>query len=490
MFNVMQDFQGIGSEALLIGWALVLLLVGVLKKGSHYIWMTLSMVTILALGISLVVMPHSGGAALEGVSLFFGSLEISSLTQSMKGFYLLMALFVIGSIGYGFSSLEDKRTEYLSLFLFSVVGGSLLFSANDFMVVFIALEISSFSIYIMIALWAEGKHAAEAALKYFMTGGLASAFLLLGIAFVYGQCGSMQFGVIAQTFQALIGEGMGLATLSYVGIVMIIGALCCKLAVAPFHMWSPDVYVGSSPPVLVLLGTLPKIAIVSLLMLLLRGPFAAIMPHLQLLISILAIVSMLWGGVGALMQTNFRRLVAYSTVLHMGFVLLGMLTLGTLGLESFHYTIVYTLSFIGLMGFVGHLEHQGEQLETLEGFNGLAKRFPFHALCISMLFFSMAGIPPLAGFFAKFIVLKVALTAGNYSVVFAAIISSILGAAYALRIVRNIYFHSAPEILPTRSRIQGDVLFVLSNSVTYLAASLILFFVFYFIFFGGVISLG
>ncbi|MDC0344648.1 NADH-quinone oxidoreductase subunit N [Alphaproteobacteria bacterium] len=465
-------------------WAIFLLLVGVWRQQAlKESWVCLLTLIVVAFAFSGLIVPEDTPTT-NGMQAFFGSIDISRVTQSMKGYFLILVFFVLSIIIPGFSRLDGGRMETLVLCLFSIVGGALLFCVNDFLLFFVALELLSFSLYLLVALWKEGKYATEAAMKYFVTGGLASALLLMGVAFIYGQCGTVQFDLVEHALLSDMARE-SLPPLAYLGMGLVICSLCFKLSVAPFHMWAPDVYRGSSLPALTFLGSLPKVAAVGAMTLLLKGPFSPLLPSLTPLLGLFAALSMLWGALGALMQTNIKRFVAYSGISQMGFVLLGFMGQGQLALEAFNYSLIYAVTFAGMLGTLAYLEKTGEKLETFEDFSGLSERYPLQGFVFAVFLFSTVGIPPLAGFFAKLMVFKVVLKEGYYTLFFVAIVSSVISAAYALRLLRHIYFLSPSEALPpVKAWRSGGILSLLDVGSSYVAASFIFLFVFFLYFMG------
>ena len=237
MIDVTKEFNLLMPEILCVSWAFILLLIAFFKGKNQITIMILS--TMIVLGVSFGVLLSFKETV--PTQIFFGMLEISTLHQWIKGFFLLSAFLVVGVLGASFSRLDIKKTEVLSVILLAIVGGSLLISANHFLVLFVALELMGFSTYIVIASWEDGDHAIEASLKYFITGGVASAFLLLGIVFLYSKCGDLDFDSVERMLR-------GDVPLACVGAAFVLGGLLFKLPVAPFHMWAPDVYQGSSSP--------------------------------------------------------------------------------------------------------------------------------------------------------------------------------------------------------------------------------------------------
>ncbi len=441
--NFLMDLKLVQSELVLLGGGLILLLMTLFPKRSKEFFPLFS-VGIILMAFAVLFIPSGSWNSVDGMQGFFASLEASPLSQSFRGYFLALAAFVLlvgGSI-----TIEKEKTapEGYSLILFSITGGALLLSANDFFVAFVALEMMSLSLYAYVAFWSDGANAKEAAMKYFITGAVSSSFFLMGVAFIYGLTGACQFDEIANLMK-LESETFLSSPLWYLGIGFLLAGLGFKMALAPFHLWVPDVYQGASTQSLLLIGVLPKLATLGFSILLLKGPFSLVYEELGVAITFLAVLSMGWGALGALTQRNFRRLMGYSAVANMGFVAIGLLPGDEISLASMNYLLIYSIGFVAVIGLVAYLQNQGLSLETVDDFVYVRQVPEAYRLLLALLMFSLAGVPPLAGFFGKFVVFKHALQHGYTFAVFAGIFVSVVSAAYYLRIIKALYFDALPE---------------------------------------------
>ena len=331
--------------------------------------------------------------------------------------------------------------EFLALVLFATLGMMVMISASNFVTLYIGLEVLALSLYAMVALQRDSAVATESAMKYFILGAMASGFLLYGMSMIYGATGSLD----VQTISNVIRYGTPHTELLVFGLAFLVAGLAFKLGVVPFHMWVPDVYHGAPTAMTMFIGSAPKLAAFAFVMRILVDALQPMMIHWAGMLMVLAVLSMAVGNITAIAQTNIKRMFAYSTIAHMGFLLLGVLS-GTLegyGSAMF-YTIVYVLMTLGGFGMIMLLSREGFEADNLNDFKGLNQRSPWLAFMMLLLMFSMAGVPPTVGFYAKFAVLNAAVQAGHLTLVVFAVLFSLIGAFYYLRIVKLMYF-DAPE---------------------------------------------
>lgn len=343
--------------------------------------------------------------------------------------------------------------EYYVLALFSLLGQIVMISGNNVLVIYLGLELMSLSLYALVALRRDHVASIEAAMKYFVLGALASGFLLYGISMLYGATGSLDLSDIARATSSITAN----KTILVFALVFIVSGLAFKLGAVPFHMWVPDVYQGSPTGVTLLLGAAPKLAAFAICFrLLVEGMFTQAIEWQQMLV-VLAVLSMAVGNIAALAQTNFKRMLAYSTISHMGFMLLGLLSGVSDGHvllaadaygSSMFYVITYVLSTLGTFGLILLLARNGFESENIDDLKGLSKRSPWFALVMLMLMFSLAGIPPFMGFYAKFSVLQAVLGTGQVWLALVAVLFSLVGAYYYLRVVKVMYFDEPIETAP------------------------------------------
>ncbi|MHB1678314.1 MAG: NADH-quinone oxidoreductase subunit NuoN [Sulfuriferula sp.] len=332
--------------------------------------------------------------------------------------------------------------EFFVLILFATLGMMVMISANHFLTLYMGLELLSLSLYALVALQRDSAIASEAAMKYFVLGALASGMLLYGMSMIYGTTDSLEIPRIALVLQADIGNKMVLVF----GLVFIVAGLAFKLGVAPFHMWLPDVYHGAPTAVTLFIGTATKIAAFAFVLRILVQGLQSISPDWQQMLAIMAVLSMAVGNIAAIAQTNFKRMLAYSTISHMGFLLLGLLAADINGYSAaMFYVLAYVLTGLGSFGMIMLLSRQGFEADRLEDLKGLNQRNPWYAFLLLLMMFSLAGLPPTIGFYAKLAVLQAVVHAGYTWLAIVAVMFSLIGAFYYLRIVRLMYFEKAVD---------------------------------------------
>jgi len=329
------------------------------------------------------------------------------------------------------------KGEFFVLLLFATLGMMVMISANHFLVLYIGLELLSLSLYALVAMRRDSAQATEAAMKYFVLGALASGLLLYGMSILYGLTGTLELNKLA----ASVYMGVHNPMLLSFGLVFMVAGLGFKMGVAPFHMWLPDVYQGAPSAVTLFIGTAPKLAAFAFTMRILVDGLQPAVGEWQGMLAVMAVLSMAIGNLAAIMQTNIKRMLAYSTISHMGFVLLGILS-GTFAGYSvaMFYAIVYVLMSLGAFGMVVYLSQNGLEAENLDDFKGLNSRHPWLAALMAMLMFSLAGIPPFIGFYAKLAVLQAVVGVGLLWLALVAVLFSLIGAFYYLRVVKILYF--------------------------------------------------
>ncbi len=338
-----------------------------------------------------------------------------------------------------------ERFEYAVLVVFSTAGMALLLSANSFLALYLALELTSLPLYVLAAFQRDTLKSTEAGLKYFVLGALASGMLLYGISLVYGFTGTIAFDRLAELY--LDGETR-LPLGALVGLVFIAAGLAFKLGAVPFHMWTPDVYEGAPTPVTAFFAAAPKIAAMGLTIRVFIEPFGAYIADWQQIVIAVAIGSMVLGAFAAIGQRNIKRLMAYSGIGHVGYALVGLAAGTEQGVQSvLIYMTLYLFMTVGTFAVVIALRRRGQNLEEIDDFAGLGRQRPMLALATAIFMFSLAGIPPLAGFFGKLYVFLAAIEAGLVWLAVLGVLTSVVGAYYYLRIVKLMYFDAAPEPL-------------------------------------------
>jgi NADH-quinone oxidoreductase subunit N len=334
------------------------------------------------------------------------------------------------------------RGEFFALVLFALLGMMVMVSANHFLTLYLGLELLALSLYALVALQRDSAQATEAAMKYFILGALASGLLLYGMSMLYGATGSLDLAKVSAAIQS----GMANKSLLVFGLVFVVAGIAFKLGAVPFHMWVPDVYEGAPTAVTLLIGSAPKLAAFGFIMRLLVSGLQGLVADWQGMLIIMAVLSMLIGNLTAIAQTNLKRMLAYSTISHMGFFLLGILAGKENGYSSaMFYVISYVLMSLGAFGMIMLLSRAGFEAEDLDDFKGLNKRSPWFAAVMLFLMFSMAGIPFFVGFWAKLAVLQAAWQAGFGWLVVVAVMLSLIGAFYYLRVVKLMYMDAPSD---------------------------------------------
>lgn len=334
--------------------------------------------------------------------------------------------------------------EYYVLGLFGVLGMMIMISASSFLTLYLGLELLSLCLYAMVALQRDSSVASESAMKYFVLGAIASGMLLYGMSMLYGATGSLDLQVVSQQIASVENK-----TILAFGLVFVIVGVAFKLGAVPFHMWVPDVYQGSPTAVTVYIATAPKIAAFAMLMRLLVGGLLEIHAQWQGILIILAVSSMAIGNIVAIAQTNIKRMFAYSTISHIGFLMLGVLSGTAEGFSaSMFYTITYVLMSLASFGAIIIMSRKGFEADKLDDYKGLNQRSPWLAVMMLFIMFSMAGVPPFVGFWAKLSVLKAVVSADLLWLAAVAVLFSIIGAFYYLRIIKLMYFDKPEETQP------------------------------------------
>jgi len=424
----------------------------------------LSQGTLLVTVFALVSMPH-----IAPVYTFSNMFVDDTLGRTLK-VLVLLTVSVIFAYSRAYSvQREMYKGEYFSLMLFASLGMMVLISANHFLTLYLGLELLALCQYALVALQRDSARSTEAAMKYFVLGALASGLLLYGMSMIYGATGALG---LMQVSDALASGAVN-HQVATVGLVFIVAGLAFKLGVVPFHMWIPDVYEGAPTSMTLFIGTAPKIAGVAFFIRLLGEGLAPLAADWQQMLIVVAVLSMALGNITAISQTNIKRMLAYSTISHMGFVLLGILAASQQGYAAATFYIsTYSLMGLGAFGMILLLSRAGFEAETLDDFKGLNKRSPWFALVMLVVMISMAGIPPSVGFFAKLSVLRAALTAGYTWLVVLAVLLSLVGAFYYLRIIKLMYMDEPVDTHPIDGEFDMKVLLSL-NGIAILALGIL-----------------
>ncbi len=435
--NLMANLIPAAAEIFLLVMVCFILIVDLMLTNRSKIY-TYLLVQFTLLGCSLITV----GTHENGVYYAFNGMYVDDLMSDVLKMlsYLGMSMVLVYSRQY--LLLRGLFTgEFMVLALFSLLGMNVMISANHFLTLYLGLELLSLSLYAMVALQRDSAIATEAAMKYFVLGALASGLLLYGMSMLYGATGSLELGVISNA----INHGVQNKSLLAFGLVFIVSGLAFKLGVVPFHMWVPDVYHGAPTAMTLLIGSVPKLAAFAFTMRILVEGLQSLSADWSGMLMVLAIASMALGNLSAIAQTNLKRMFAYSTITHMGFMLLGLISGGIEGYGSaMFYTVVYMLMSLGAFGMIMMMSRAGFEADTLNDFKGLNQRSPWLAFMMMLLMLSMAGIPPTVGFYAKFSVLNAIIQTGHTWLAVVAVLFSLIGAFYYLRIIKLMYF-DAPE---------------------------------------------
>ena len=459
---VLPDMLPATAEIFLLGMACIVLVVDVyLPERFRRFTYQLSQASLA--GAALLVLATFPDTQ---ATTFEGAFVADPMAAVLKVFILVVSGF---GLFYSRVHLEARRLmrgEYFVLGLFAVLGMLVLVSAGSFLTLYLGLELLSLSLYAMVALDRESRLASEAAMKYFVLGALASGMLLYGISMIYGSTGSLGFGAVAESVgaaatsvagsgvgsEAAATTGSGMRLTLVLGLVFVVVGVAFKLGAVPFHMWVPDVYEGAATPVTLFIGTAPKIAAFGMLMRALVEGLGALQADWSQMLVVLAVLSMGAGNVIALAQTNIKRMLAYSTIAHVGFIFVGVVSGTAAGYAaSMFYVLTYALMALGGFAMVIWLGSAGEEADRLEDFRGLNERNPWFAFMMLILMLSMAGMPPFVGFWAKWSVLREVVASGMTWLAVVAVLFSVVGLFYYLRVVRLMYFDSPEEKAPVSS---------------------------------------
>lgn len=434
----MSDFSLIIPEIFVLTMASIILVVDAfLHPDRREIFYPLALVTLTGAAI-LTWMNHFDGRAVG----FNGTFVVDTMADVLKfAIYLITAAIFVYSRQY-LKARDLFKGEFYILGLFAVLGMMVLISAHNMLTVYLGLELMSLSLYAMVAFNRNNSLSSEAAMKYFVLGGFASGVLLYGMSIVYGVSGTLD---LAGVSEYLAGQQSFNAPL-LLGMVFIVVALAFKLGAVPFHMWVPDIYHGSPSAVTAFIGTSAKLAVFGFVMRLLIEGMGAMQDSWRDILIILSVLSLLIGNVVAIAQTNIKRMLAYSTISHVGFILLGFAAANPEGYSAaMFYTVTYAIIGAAAFGIVILLSREGFEADSIDDYKGLNNRNSWYAFLMLLVMFSMAGVPPMVGFYAKLLVLKAVVDQGMYWLAIVAVLFSVVGAFYYLRIIKVMYFDEAQD---------------------------------------------
>ena len=415
-----------------------LLIFGVYKKNSSELVYSLSIISLL-----IVLALCFNLRTVTEVYLFNESYQIGYLSTFMKILIILSGIFVM-SVSLKYLKINNiLKIEFPILILSSILGMIVMISSNDLIVFYMGLELQSLSLYVLASFNKDNILSSESGLKYFILSALSSGLLLYGCSLIYGFSGSTNFIQISENID------INQYSLTF-GIVFILVGLAFKISAVPFHMWAPDVYQGSPTPVTLFFAILPKVAALTVLIKILYVPFLNLIEQWQMIVIFLSIASMIFGAVAAIGQKNLKRLIAYSSISHMGYTIAGLSTGTNEGIQSsIIYISIYVVMNLGFFCCLLMLKRDGKYYETVEDMSGLSKNHPMLSFSLLLILFSLAGIPPLAGFFAKFYVFMAVIKSEMYFLAITGLLSTVIAAFYYLRIIKIIYFDPEKEKFDT-----------------------------------------
>ena len=412
-----------------------LLILGVFKKNSSKLIQNISLIILLI--TSVITLNETLG--IQETLLFNSSVVIDYLSSFMKIVTLLAAFLVLVISSNYLKTLKIFKIEYPILILSSVLGMMIMISSNDLIVFYMGLELQSLALYVLATFNRDQLKSSEAGLKYFVLSALSSGLLLYSCSIIYGFTGSTNFNIIANQLNS------NEYAITF-GIVFILVGLAFKISAVPFHMWAPDVYEGSPTSVTLFFTMVPKIAALTVFIRFLYVPFLNLIDQWQMILIFLSIASMLFGAIAAIGQTNLKRLIAYSSIGHVGYTLAGVATGSNDGIQSsVIYITIYILMNLGLFSCLLMMKRNNKYFEDIEDLSGLSKNHPLMSLSLLVILFSLAGIPPLAGFFAKFYIFKSVLEQSMYFLAIVGLLSTVVAAFYYLRIIKIMYFDKEKE---------------------------------------------
>ncbi len=463
-YAIFSDLYVALPEVFVLCMAMLILLVDLfLTESTRFVTYILTQLTLLGAAV-ITVVTHTPTITYAFTGMFVDD-PLSDLLKLM--IYLAVAVGLVYSRTY--ISLRGMfRGEYFVLSLFAMLGMMIMVSGQNFLSLYMGLELLSLCLYSLVALDRDNPRATEAAMKYFVLGALASGLLLYGLSMIYGVTGSLELGQVS----TVIANGVQDRAVLVLGLVFVVSGLAFKLGAVPFQMWLPDVYHGAPTSVTLFIGTAPKFAAFAFVIRLLIQGLEVMAVDWQGMLVIMAVLSITIGNVVAIAQTNLKRMLAYSTISHIGFLLFGFMSASLTGYaSSMFYVSAYVIMTMGSFGMILLLSRKGFEAEELDDLKGLSARSPWYAFIMMLLMFSMAGVPPTIGFYAKFAVLQAALEAGFLWLVVFAVMMALIGAFYYLRVVKLMYFDEPTDNAPIAP--QFDVSMVMGlNGLAILALGL------------------
>lgn len=454
MNEILPDLISALPEIFILGMAMFILLLDLFLKPSNRVLIYVFSQLTLAGAVAITILTHTPAVSYAFTGMFVDD-PMSDVLKVM--IYIGTAIMFVYTRQY--LTLRGMfRGEYYALVLFAMVGMMIMVSGQNFLTLYMGLELLSLCLYALVALDRDNPRATEAAMKYFVLGALASGMLLYGMSMMYGATGSLDIIEVGNSLT----QGAPTYSMLILGLVFIVAGLAFKLGAVPFQMWVPDVYHGAPTAMTMLIGSVPKLAAFAMVIRLLVQGLYVLAVDWQGMLVIMAVLSIIIGNVTAIAQTNLKRMLAYSTISHIGFLLFGIMSASLNGFaSSMFYVSAYVLMTLAGFGMILLLSRQGFEAENLDDLKGLNQRSPWNAFLMMIVMFSMAGVPPTLGFYAKFTVLQAALEAGFVGVVIFAVLMAAVGAFYYLRVVKLMYFDEpedkSPIVAPNGMRVMLSV---------------------------------
>jgi NADH-quinone oxidoreductase subunit N len=443
-------------EILLSIMSMVLLMIGVFRKNEN----AYSIVSGLAIATLVLIMAIIlSGSISDGIALG-NSLIVDSFSQYLKILILVSTIIILIVSNIYLKDIKLLKFEYIILILISVIGMMMMVSSNDLVTLYLSIELQSLPLYVLASIRNKSLKSTESGLKYFVLGALSSCILLYGLSLIYGYAGSIYYPDIAST---LVDYEIGIL----IGLAFALAGFAFKISAVPFHMWTPDVYEGSPTTITAFFAVAPKIAALGLITRILFTALPSLIEDWQSILILLSILSMLLGAFSAIGQSNIKRLLAYSSISHMGFALMGVINGSIEGVTSLClYLLIYLAMSLAIFISIIALKNGDEHIEDINQLSGLSKTRPINAIVISILLFSLAGIPPLAGFFAKFYVLYAAISVELYYLAIFGVLSSVISAFYYLRIIKIMYFEESVTTYDPVSKRLSSIIYLLTAFTT------------------------
>lgn len=454
-------------EVTLISIACILLVIGVLDRKLPFSVMSrIAAIVMMGVAVWIALLGFDAGP----VSAFGGMVVRDGFANFMGVLILIGAASSILMAETDFKGRATAKFEYPILVMLATAGMLLMVTSSDLLTLYIGIEMQSLALYVLAAFERNTQKSPEAGMKYFILGAISSGFLLYGSSLIYGYAGTTQFALIGQALVADGAVSIGLI----VGLVFLLAGLAFKISAVPFHMWTPDVYQGAPMAVTALFGIVPKLAALALIIRLVHGPFAPVWFDSQQILIFLSVASMFVGAIAALVQSNLKRLMAYSAITNIGYALIAVIAGGAAGIAAgMTYMTIYTVMGIGIFACLIALRRNGQALETLDDLSGLIKTHPVIAYILCGFLFSLSGIPPMAGFFGKIAVFQTAVAQDMMLLAVLGVVASVIAAGYYLRVMKVMMFDEPMGADAAKLQLSAPHCFMLALSAAFIGLFII-----------------